>query len=602
MTAFTMLGFNQEPENLLKRRFSDSLGVVPRIIDFGDTGHFFFHTSYGDVAETEEAIALKLGFVRSRSKCPLSSQQLLHQELVTPRRIDHDALRGNTLIACLSKTKAEFVVFKNLVSLPQLYYWKSGNQFMAADNLRCLIAAIGHVELNQDIIPYHFMFRHAPGTLTYFRNVERLFPGQLLQWREGNLEVRRVQNFRFPDSDSAFERVDWDSANAAYEELQNVVGAYIRQIEEAGHSFGNLLSGGVDSSILQLIIDQQIVSKPARSFSSAPTRTPSFEFEIEYARQASELLETEHTLIQFSPEDYPSLIVRAVEALGQPVLSDVEPTKLAIAEFLAKHESDRRFFFVGQGADTLFGLGMTQKLKLLSLFRRVPGSPLALATFGRLSKPFTAKGLTMLKAAEILTHAQDPHLFVSPTNTITVYSNLDIARRCFGDDTLRQVLEYRRNWEIEYLDSADYTEKVHVIDLLSDTYEIQVQSGQLFLTNDKEQIYPYMDEDIVRLSFAFRPEIRYIKGWRTKPILKDILEQRDLHTIARKPKGSSNFTDDLYAWMHAGPLYEMVREIDRPAFLGKADFEQLVDRPDHFLWSLLTFDIFRKRILKDAIQ
>jgi len=595
--AFTVFGFTQEPEDLLKRRLSDRLGIVPRTIDFGNAGRFFLHTGDGEVAETELALALKLGFVRSPAKSPLSARQLLEHKIATPEGIDADAWRGNALVACFSKTEARFAAYKNLLSVSQLYYWASGSELIGSDNLRCLVEVLERVELNEEMLPYHFMFRHVPGTLTYFRNVQRLFPGQLLTWREGNLEVRHVQDLRFPDLERVHQRADSQSAMAVYQELKDVVGAYIDDIESSGNCVGNLLSGGVDSSVLQLTINERR-STPARSFSFAPVRTPSFDFEIEYARQASKLLNTQHTFANFAPEDYPDLVARSVEILGQPVLSDVEPCKLALAAFLTAQVGDVRFFLVAQGADTLFGLDIAPKIKVLRCLGKVPGSRLALATAGRLLRPFTKKSQTLLKGAEILSSSNDPYLFVAPINTIAVYSNLDMARRSFGDAAISRVLEYRRSLETEYLNTTHYVEKVHVVDLLSDSYEIIVQSGQLFLAHGKEQVYPFMDDDIIRISFAFPPEARFIKGLRTKPLLKSILEQRRLSAIARRPKGGSVFTDDLYTWMRVGPLHEMVRDIDRPGFLSRADFERLVETPDHFLWSLLTFDLFQKRVLR----
>jgi hypothetical protein len=292
------------------------------------------------------------------------------------------------------------------------------------------------------------------------------------------------------------------------------------------------------------------------------------------------------------------MVLKAIDTLGQPVLSDVEPCKLALAQFLEEHAQDTRFFFVAQGADALFGLGITKKIKVLELLGKIPGSALALRRAGRLLKPVTKKSRLLLKGGDILSHSHDPHFFIAPTNTIAVYSDIGIARRSFGDETIRNVLEYRRNWEEQYLNSTNNTEKVHIIDLLSDSHEVQAQSSQLFLSSDKEQIYPFMDDDITRMSLAFRPEMRYIQGLRTKPLLKDILEQHGLSAIARRPKGGSTFTNDLYAWMHSGPLREMVLDIERPDFMSKADFERLLKHPEHSLWSLLTFDIFKKRILK----
>jgi asparagine synthetase B (glutamine-hydrolysing) len=592
--AFAIFGFTREIEEL-SRRLGARLGVVPRTIDFGDAGHFFFFAPYGDVAETEQALALKLGFVRSLTKSPLSAQELLDEKIVTPRQVDTHAMRGNCLVACFSKTEARFVAFKNLMSVPELYYWASGGELIGSTNLGYLVTILNQIELNEDVLPLHFLFQHVPGALTYFKNVCRLELGHVIKWQAGNLEVSHVQDFR--DHDMAFERITPHSATILYQELSDIIGAYISEIEESGHGLGNLLSGGVDSSTVQLIINERVSSRPARSFSFAPDKTPCFEFEIGYAREASALLGTEHTFANFKPEDYADRVTRAIEILGQPVITDVEPGKLALAEFLGERVPDLHFFFVGNGADSLFGLGIARKLRMLEFVGKIPGSRFALAGTGKLLKPFTVRGQTMLKGADILSHANDPHLFVAPINSMAVYSNLDVARRCFGDETLRRTFEYRRNLEIQYLNSANYAEKVHIIELLTFSHEIHVQSAQLFLANHKEQIYPYVDDSIIRMSLAFQPEIRYIKGFRAKPLLKDILEQRGLSAIARRPKGASIFTGEVFTWMRSGPLREMVRAINRPGFLSRADFEGLIQEPDYFLWNLLTFDIFQKKFL-----
>jgi len=110
----------------------------------------------------------------------------------------------------------------------------------------------------------------------------------------------------------------------------------------------------------------------------------------------------------------------------------------------------------------------------------------------------------------------------------------------------------------------------------------------------------------VGIGLAFDPDIRFLKGWQVKPLLKGILEQKSLLSIAKKPKGPSVFTEDLFDWMKNGPLRDMVLAIERPGFLSKSDFEKLLAVPDWclfgepnwFLWNLLTFDIFQKRVIR----
>jgi asparagine synthetase B (glutamine-hydrolysing) len=595
--AFSIFGFVQEHQDLLRRRLSERLSITPRIIDFGNAGRLFFFTSYGDVAESEDAIVFKAGFLRSLEKSPLSSRQLLDRKHIAPQGIDVDAFRGNALITCFNKTQAEFLAFKNLLSQPQLYYRVSGGEFIASDRLRCLIDVLDQVELNEDVVPFHFVFQHAPGPLTYFKDVHRLLPGQVLRWKEGRLSISQVQYLRFSDVGPVFDRVDSQTVAALYQELSSVIEAYVREIERSGHELGNLLSGGVDSSICQLIINEQLSSTPARSFSFALAQEPCYEREITYARQATKIFETEHTFVEFTARDYPDLVVKTIETLGQPMITHIEPCKLLIASFLAKHEANYRFFFTALAADVLFGLGITRKIKAIELLRRIPGARLSLALCGKLLEPFTERCRVLLKGAELLSSFDDPHPFIAPASTIGTCSDLDIACRAFGTETVTDVLEYRRSLQKEYLASADCAERVHATLLLSYFYEIQAQSGQLFLACDKEQVYPFLDDDIIRISLAFRPRVRYIQGLRTKPALKDILEHHGLSSIARKRKGGTGFDKALSAWMRSGPLREMVADVERPGFLSKADFAEMTQAPGESLWSLLVFGVFKKRVL-----
>ena len=592
---FAFFGFTQNSEESLKRKFSIRFAVVPRIIKFGRAGNFFFYANCGDVDETEQTIGFKLGFVRSPNKVPMSTRTLLDEGVMTPNGVDHSAIRGNSLLICFDKSDARFAAYKNLLSMGQIYYRTNGSEFIGATSLRCLVMMLESVELNPAMIPYHFLFRQVHGPMTYFKNIERLFPGQLMKWRDGNLNMTKVQDFRFPTNDLVKKHGYSGAVDYFFQELAAVTGAYIQDIEAAGLGFANMLSGGVDSSLLQLIISELRPSQTRSSYSFAPQQTPSYNFEIDYARHASEIFQTKHTFVKFNPEDYPALLIKAIETLAQPVLLEVEPAKMALAQYVAKHNSESRFLFTGQGADTIFGLELAAKLKTFEILQQIPGARFALRCGGWILKPFHKRHQIFLKVADIL--SGDLDLFVAPINTVAVYTNLAMARRAFGDEALREALAYRRSLEEQYLNSRYLNEKVHVIDLLSDTYEIEVQSNHLFMANHSEQIYPYMDDEIIQLSFAFPPHQRYIKNRQPKAVLKEILVQHNLSSIANKPKGGSIFNTDLYAWMKTGPLQELIHDITLPDFLSRADFEKLIHTPDRFLWALLTFDLFMKKVV-----
>jgi len=201
------------------------------------------------------------------------------------------------------------------------------------------------------------------------------------------------------------------------------------------------------------------------------------------------------------------------------------------------------------------------------------------------------------KGADILLSAEDADSYLSPSNSIAVYGDIGIVRRCFGDEALIKALRYRRDFAANYLNTNHYLEMVHVIDLMTDTYELGAQRQQIFLAHGKEQLHPFFDDDILRVAFAFPPDIRYIKGFRPKYLLKDLLAQKTGSSISKGPKGFSIFENDLYSWMKSGPLRELIENIELPGFLSRAEFDRQLQNPDYFLWTLLNYDIFRQRCL-----
>jgi hypothetical protein len=200
----------------------------------------------------------------------------------------------------------------------------------------------------------------------------------------------------------------------------------------------------------------------------------------------------------------------------------------------------------------------------------------------------------------LLAQADDPNSFLTPINTQGTHKEFDLPRRLFGDEAILKALRHRRELVAQYRDSNHPIEKVHLVTLLTHMYEVLVQSQRLFLSQNKEQIFLFIDDDIIRLAFAFHPEVRYAPRFIDRYPFRKILIQKSSSPIAigRKRKGGSVVFTDLRTWMQSGSLQEMIRDIELPGFLSRKEFEDLIQQPNWFLWSLLTFDVFQKRILK----
>jgi asparagine synthetase B (glutamine-hydrolysing) len=600
---FTVFGFTRNFGSLNKQ-LNIKLGIFPQIIEIGSIGHFFFYTSYGDVAESKEAMVLKLGMLRSVSKSALNAEQLLEQKIVGPCSINANAFSGNGLVVSISKTEPIFSAFQTLMSLPQLYYSLMNDTVICSDVLRCLVSLIPQCEVNEDILPQHYIFRSVYGPSTYIRGVNRLIPGHFMKWKDGDVEIRLVRSLDAVSDEMQLIKNDRQALNLLGESLEGVVGDYTAQVEAKGQGHASLLSGGVDSSILQYYINRKSFQEPLRSLSFA-IQVPTFDFEVEYARQASQILNTLHTFVKYSAQDYPGLLTRVIDILSQPPNFETEPSFLALAEFIHTNNWQERHYFTGQGGDTLFGGKDTRKLKGLQIIRKIPYSDYLLRGLGGSLVSMPSLSHMLLKGAEIIASENDPDAYASPSNTVCVYvleKNWDILQRCFGDQVLRQTLAFRRNLVAQYTNSNHYIDKVYFIDLTTDLWELAVHRNQLFLAYRLEQISPFFDEDIIKAALTFHPDIRYIKGFRYKHLLKRLLYQNTKAPVTHKPKGPSTINEDLVSWMHSGPLRPMVEDIQRPGFMSKADFERLITKPDYFVWTLLTFDLFQKRIIKNRAQ
>ncbi len=596
---FTIFGFTRDP-GFVKDYLSTRLGVHPQTFQIGSAGQFFCFSSSGEVAESEETVVLKLGFLRSTAKSSLTARQLLEQKLVEPRSVRADTFSGNGLVVGLSKTEPLLSVFQTFMALPQLYYFISQDGIICSDVLRCVVRLLPQRELNETIVPQHFLFRSVHGSSTYIRGVARLVPGQLLKWTDGKLDIRPLRDIVSVSNEAGYIKDDARALNMLCESLQDVVRDYTAQAQKNGQRAATLLSGGVDSTLIQYFINTSTPQQPWRSISYS-IQVPAFNYEVGYAREASQLLHTEHTFVDYTPQDYPGFLTRAIDILAQPPRLETEPSMLAVAEFVRAARWPERVFFTANAADSIFGASDSVKLKGLHYLNRIPFAAPLLRCLGKALAPVNARRSHMLlKGADILASEGDPDAYVSPPNTILVYvldENWDIIRRCFGDKALREALAYRRQLAANYLTSQHYLDQVYSIDYFVGSLEQDAQRRLLFLAHHLDQVDPFCDEDLFKVAFNFHPDIRYIKGFRYKYLLKRLLAQKTGAPVAHRPKGHSTVNDDLYTWMRSGPLRPLVEGIERPDFMEKKDFDRMLNKPDYFLWTLLTFDLFKKQVI-----
>jgi asparagine synthetase B (glutamine-hydrolysing) len=396
--------------------------------------------------------------------------------------------------------------------------------------------------------------------------------------------------------------------SALSKNITEIMGAYVNDIRGRGEKFMTMLSGGVDSSTMQLLVNRSLPTEEKPQSISYIIDAKSFQFEVDYARTASELLHTQHTFFEIPMREYADRLVEAIGILAQPNATPVISNKFILARHLKDKYPSIEYLFNGLCSDCLFGVDFYKSLSFRygKILHYVPGYYTLMRTSTVTSLP-SVKGSHLTAALKLLADRDTwsslfiPAQLTSPFNKLEMADIIDLHRRVFGDRALLNVLNYRENILAKYSKGRNRMEQIQDADTIDAGYESAIHNYVFYQSQRKKLIYFYLDQEVFQLVRAFDPRIRYLEGKRTKPLIKNILLESSLDAITNKKKGGSGMNHyDLHRMMKEGALKELVRSIDRPSFMNKRDFDELMNSPEGkytgFLWDLLNWDIFQKQL------
>jgi asparagine synthetase B (glutamine-hydrolysing) len=607
---FSVFGITRRNRDWLAGHFSHRLGITPTAISYSNNDSCFFYTNHGEIQETSESMYLKVGFLRSSDGTSLIIDRNNEQKL-NAHDFKNGSISGNGCLIRFHRLEPQFTIFMTFMATSPIYYvlWEGG--ILCSTDLRVLLIITDDIRLNEKATPLHLVYRILPGPMTHFKDVFRMFPGEIITWHNCALEIRHLRDMYSTTEKPEFDRLDNTVYEEYFEKLCGIMNSYVREIERSNGRIANELSGGVDSAIIQLLIEQQTFRNQAPPTFSCTWEPDSFKFEVAYARLASELLGTKHTFLDIQNKDYADLLVRTVETLAQPnVYAENDPGQLALAEYIAANCPGLNYVFMGQGADVLHGVDFAKYVANLDRYKNIPGHYALREFYKLLVVPIRRKGLRGLP--DVLRYVfmpatykclRTPTNLLDPVNRAAIYyTSLETIRHFLGDQVLLDSLEYRYRLTEETLTSHTSVERVQNIETITSGYDLAVQAETLFSASKQVPIPFYFDQEVIRLVKSVSPEVRYVHNNEVKPILKSILRQKSLDKIVHKRKGASGFYTDLPSWMTNGPLREMVHSIERPAFISQKDFRRLIENRYPFgydlVWPLLTYDIFQKHAAK----
>lgn len=271
-------------------------------------------------------------------------------------------LRGMFAFCVYDKGRDSLFIARDYFGIKPLYYFiKDGEIAAFASEIKSLLLHPEYkMEVNDEAIFNYLSFQYNPLKETMFKNIYKLDPGSFLKinLKDGKFKEERYWSFGFAQD----EKMDEEKGG---EELLKKLEDSVRHHMVSDVPVGSFLSGGIDSAIIAALMKK--AGDANSNDKNNSTFTVGFK-DLSEGREAkitSDNLQTDHTEIMVSPEEYFEALPKIVWHFDEPV---ADPSAVGLY-FLAKEARKKvKVVLSGEGADELFG-GYNIYLEPLSLPR-----------------------------------------------------------------------------------------------------------------------------------------------------------------------------------------------------------------------------------------
>ncbi|HEV2785962.1 MAG TPA: asparagine synthase (glutamine-hydrolyzing) [Solirubrobacteraceae bacterium] len=505
-----------------------------------------------------------------------------------------EELRGMFALAIWDARERRLLLARDRFGIKPLYWRTADGVLSFASELKALRAMPGfRGELDGDALEAYFAFNSIPSPFTIFRDVSKLEPGTLLDWRPGG--PPQVRRWCRPAPAPAGEVRTEDERELAVElaaRLRDSVRAHL----VSDVPVGVWLSGGVDSGLLAALAAQESGER-LRTFSIG-FHERSFD-ELDRARSVARRLDSNHHEAILGPESA-ELLPRIAAAFDEPYADSSALPADAVSRLTARHV---KVALSGEGGDELFGGYQTYAADTLAprlsgvarlarpLVERIPSSSRRVSLDYRARRFVRAAGLPPLERQhgwkEILSPALRAELLAPAHAGRTPRDPVDQLRRRYAETAGAPQLA-----RLQDVDLAPY---------LAD--DLLTKTDRMSMAHSLEVRVPFLDPHVAELALAL-PSSAKVRGLAKKRLLRSVAATLLPREVARGAK--RGFSIPLAAWLR-GPLLPMARDLLAPAALARggvldpAPVTRLLDehvarRDDHSraLWGLLSFVLWQE--------
>jgi asparagine synthase (glutamine-hydrolysing) len=498
---------------------------------------------------------------------------------------------------------------RDRIGIKPLYYGWMGGVFLFGSELKALVENPNFkAVINRNALISFLRFGYVPAPLSIYENVYKLESGTVLRISDQESQKSQEKMCYWSAREAAAAALDspfqGDECEAVAE-LDSLIRRSVRERMIADVPLGAFLSGGVDSSTIVALMQQQ-ASQPVRTFTIG-FGVKNFN-EAVYAKAVASHLHTDHTELYVDEAKALEVIPRLPTIYDEPFADSSQIPTFLVAELARKSVT---VSLSGDGGDELFG-GYERYFwarKIRDSFGWMPKTKVKVAralqdlnNYGWMVNSI-ARGMPIrFRQPNFSAKLQTISEIIETVPPKMVYRSLAFhhceypERFVLGGTEPETVLTDQSQWPR----GMGFTELLMYLDVL--TYlpdDILAKVDRASMAASLEARVPFLDDHRI-VEFAWRlPLSMKIKGNQGKQILRQVLYQYVPKNLIERPK--QGFLIPIDRWLR-GPLRDWAEELldehklVSEGFLAPVQIRQIWNEylagknsAHNFLWDVLMF-------------
>ncbi len=427
---------------------------------------------------------------------------------------------------------------RDRLGVKPLVFVVHGRAIAFASTIRALRYAGFLSDLDESAVREYLQFGFVPDDYSIYQGARKVPPASILEWNDGNIEIRRYWS---PPTVTSSSLSFGESVDQAEQQLLEAVKVRLH----ADVPIGILLSGGIDSALICWAAREL-----GHKITAYTIGTPGDPWdETAAARATAQTLGLDHCVLEMRPEDRFDL-EDLTAAYSEPFACASALGMLKVSQCLA---SSAKVLLTGDGGDDVFlGYPRHRHVWVAEKLSRI--TPQSVRNWWRTNGSLSPRGWPLRRMATLFDYvAGSPRVFGGNVNgsdirgdrLMDTIDNRNNSLPPAGCSLIGHFLnhEYRNRFVGEYLTKVDGA-TMH--------YGLEARS-------------PFLDQYVWEFASSLPFDLR-LHHWRLKAILREVARRRISTPLAEGKK--RGFGIPVHRWI-IGPWRPLVEACLRESILEK---------------------------------